>query len=142
MYTYICICNQVSNIGGFHYHIASAIGLLPAQLINVYLGSSLRSMQDVLEDRSTAATGYIVFCLQVRLYVYFLKKFAPKVIILLSLLLQILVGLSLMVYIVQKARKELQLTLFKADFTSMANSPHYILDGLPDSKIILTNLIA
>lgn len=46
-----------------------------------------------------------------------------------------------MVYIVQKARKELQLTLFEADLASMANSPHYILDG-PDSKIILTNLIA
>ncbi|KYN09575.1 Protein maelstrom, partial [Trachymyrmex cornetzi] len=108
----------VSNIGGFHYHVASAIGLLPAQLVNVYLGSSLRSMQDVLEDRSTAATGYVVFCFQ------------------------ILVGVSLMVYIVQKARKELQLTLFEADLASMANSPHYILDGLPDSKIILTNLIA
>lgn len=47
-----------------------------------------------------------------------------------------------MVYIVQKARKELQLTLFEADLASMTNSPHYILDGLPDSKIILTNLIA
>ncbi|XP_011695274.1 PREDICTED: transmembrane protein 64 [Wasmannia auropunctata] len=99
----------VSNIGGFQYHVASAIGLLPAQLVNVYLGSSLRSMQDVLEDRSTAATGYVVFCFQ------------------------ILVGLSLMVYIVQKARKELQLTLFEAD---LANSPHYVLDGLPDSKIL------
>lgn len=66
-------------------------------------------MQDVLEDRSTAATGYVVFCFQ------------------------ILVGLSLMVYIVQKARKELQLTLFEAD---LANSPHYVLDGLPDSKIL------
>lgn len=55
----------MSNISGLRYHIASAIGLLPAQLINVYLGSSLRSMQDVLQDKSTAATGYIVFCFQV-----------------------------------------------------------------------------
>lgn len=47
------------------YHVASAIGLFPAQLINIYLGSSLRSMQDVLEDRSTATTGYIVFAFQV-----------------------------------------------------------------------------
>lgn len=54
--------------------------MLPAQLINVYLGSSLRSMQDVLEDRSTAATGYIIFCMQVRLYVS-VKKFTSKVII-------------------------------------------------------------
>lgn len=65
-FIYLYVFYQVSNIGGFRYHIASAIGLLPAQLVNVYLGSSLRSMQDVLEDRSTAATGYIVFCFQVR----------------------------------------------------------------------------
>lgn len=47
-----------------------------------------------------------------------------------------------MVYIVQKARKELQLALFEADLASMVNSPHYVIDGLPDSKLILTNLIA
>lgn len=46
-----------------------------------------------------------------------------------------------MVYIVQKARKELQLILFEADLASMTNSSHYLLDGLPDSKIILTNLV-
>ena len=66
---------QVSNIGGLRYHIASAIGLLPAQVINVYLGSSLRSMQDVLEDKSTATTGYIVFCFQVR---FFKKKLRTR----------------------------------------------------------------
>lgn len=52
-------------MSGIQYHIASALGLLPAQIINIYLGSSLRSMQDVLEDKSTAATSYIVFCFQV-----------------------------------------------------------------------------
>ncbi|KZC05448.1 PREDICTED: transmembrane protein 64 [Dufourea novaeangliae] len=108
----------VSNMGGIQYHIASALGLLPAQIINIYLGSSLRSMQDVLEDRSTAATGYIVFCFQ------------------------ILIGISLMVYVVQKARRELQLALLEADLASMAESSHYLLDTLPDSKIALTNLIA
>lgn len=108
----------VSNMSGIRYHIASAIGLLPAQIINIYLGSSLRSMQDVLEDRSTAATGYIVFCFQ------------------------ILIGVSLMVYVVQKARRELQLALLEADLASMADSPRYLLDTLPDSKIVLTNLIA
>lgn len=65
IFKYIYYVLQVSNITGIRYHVASALGLLPAQLINVYLGSSLRSMQDVLEDRSTAATGYIVFCFQV-----------------------------------------------------------------------------
>lgn len=57
-------------MGGIQYHVASALGLLPAQIINIYLGSSLRSMQDVLEDRSTAATGYVVFCFQVSLCSY------------------------------------------------------------------------
>lgn len=108
----------VSNMGGIRYHLASALGLLPAQIINIYLGSSLRSMQDVLEDRSTAATGYIVFCFQ------------------------ILIGISLMVYVVQKARRELQLALLEADLASMADSSHYLLDTLPDSKIVLTNLLA
>ncbi|XP_043503554.1 transmembrane protein 64 [Polistes fuscatus] len=108
----------VSNITGIRYHVASALGLLPAQLINVYLGSSLRSMQDVLEDRSTAATGYIVFCFQ------------------------ILVGVSLMVYVVQKARRELQLALLEADLASMTDTPHYLLDIMPDSKMTLTNFIA
>lgn len=62
---------QVSNIRGIHYHVASALGLLPAQLINIYLGSSLRSMQDVLEDKSTAVTGYMVFCFQVIIYLFY-----------------------------------------------------------------------
>jgi len=44
---------------------ATALGLLPTQVINVYLGSTLRSMQDVLTDDNTAATGYIVFSIQV-----------------------------------------------------------------------------
>ena len=45
--------------------LATALGLLPTQVINVYLGSTLRSMQDVLTDDNTATTGYIVFSIQV-----------------------------------------------------------------------------
>lgn len=45
--------------------LATALGLLPTQIINVYLGSTLRSMQDVLTDDNTATTGYIVFTVQV-----------------------------------------------------------------------------
>ncbi|XP_011314998.1 transmembrane protein 64 [Fopius arisanus] len=108
----------VSNISGLRYHIASAIGLLPAQIINVYLGSSLRSMQDVLEDKHTATTGYIVFCIQ------------------------ILVAVSLMVYVVQKARRELHLALLEADLASMTDSSHYLHDSLPESKGSLVTLIA
>lgn len=46
--------------------LATALGLLPTQIINVYLGSTLRSMQDVLTDDNTATTGYVVFTVQVR----------------------------------------------------------------------------
>ena len=45
--------------------LATAMGLLPTQVINVYLGSTLRSMRDDLTDDKTATTGYIVFCIQV-----------------------------------------------------------------------------
>jgi len=45
--------------------LATALGLLPTQVINVYLGSTLRSMQDVLSDDKTANTGYVVFSVQV-----------------------------------------------------------------------------
>lgn len=47
-----------------------------------------------------------------------------------------------MVYVVQKARKELQLTLFEADLSSISDSSHYLLDGHSESKSSLANLIA
>lgn len=54
---------QVSDISGCGYHLATMLGLLPAQVINVYLGSTLRSMHDVLHE--SHVTGYIVFAFQV-----------------------------------------------------------------------------
>jgi protein maelstrom len=51
----------VSNINTKEYIIATVFGLFPAQIINVYLGSTLRSMEEVLSNKSTAATGFIVF---------------------------------------------------------------------------------
>lgn len=74
---------QVSAVSSRSYHPATLLGLLPAQTINVYLGSTLRSMQDVLNDHKTAFTGYAVFAVEV------------------------LVGVLLMVWVVQKARIEL-----------------------------------
>lgn len=47
-----------------------------------------------------------------------------------------------MVYIVQKARRELQLALLEADLASMADTPHFLLDTLPDSKMVLSSFIA
>ncbi|GBP08747.1 Protein maelstrom [Eumeta japonica] len=52
----------VSDLRGCGYHVASFLGLLPAQVINVYLGSTLRSMRDVLQE--SHLTGYIVFAFQ------------------------------------------------------------------------------
>ena len=47
-----------------------------------------------------------------------------------------------MVYVVQKARRELQLALMEADLEAMTESSHYLLDTLPDTKIDFSNLIA
>ncbi|XP_046396826.1 transmembrane protein 64 isoform X1 [Ischnura elegans] len=77
----------VSSIGSVKYILATMVGLLPTQAINVYLGSTLRSMEDVLSDETTAFTGYIVFAVQ------------------------ILIGVSLMVFVVHKARLELRKAL-------------------------------
>lgn len=65
------------------YYLATLIGLFPAQFINVYIGSSLRSMHDVLHNHSTALTSYGVFAVQ------------------------ICIGLVLMAWVVHKAKKEL-----------------------------------
>lgn len=76
-------------------------------------------MQDVLEDKSTAATGYIVFCFQ------------------------ILISVSLMIYVVQKARRELQYALLETDLASTGESIHCYIDSPSDStKSLLNNLIA
>lgn len=47
------------------YHAATLLGLLPAQTVNVYLGSKLRSIHDVLNDHHTALAGYGVFVVEV-----------------------------------------------------------------------------
>ncbi|XP_072947325.1 transmembrane protein 64 [Epargyreus clarus] len=79
----------VSDVRGCGYHLATLLGLLPAQVINVYLGSTLRSMHDVLHE--SHLTGYVVFAFQ------------------------ILIGITLMVWVVQKARKELTIAIMAAE---------------------------
>lgn len=80
---------QVSAVGARSYHTGTLLGLLPAQTINVYLGSTLRSMHDVLNDHKTAFAGYSVFAVEV------------------------LIGVLLMVWVVQKARVELSNALLE-----------------------------
>lgn len=46
------------------YLLASVIGLIPSQLILCYMGSTLKSMTDVLANEKTAQTAYFVFVIQ------------------------------------------------------------------------------
>lgn len=73
----------VSNVHKHSYYLGTLIGLLPAQLINVYIGSSLRSMHDVFTNHSTAWASYGVFGFE------------------------ICIGIVLMAYVVHRARQEL-----------------------------------
>lgn len=77
----------ISTVSTSQYLAATILGLFPTQVINVYLGSTVRSMEDVLTDDSTATTGYIVFVVQV------------------------LISFGLMVFVVQRARQELRKTV-------------------------------
>lgn len=70
-------------MGSKNYHIASLLGLLPAQTINVYFGSKLKQIHDVFNDHHTALASYGVFVVEV------------------------LIGIALMLWIIQKARSEL-----------------------------------
>ncbi|KAL9904322.1 LOW QUALITY PROTEIN: protein maelstrom-like [Glossina fuscipes fuscipes] len=77
----------ISSINLRVYHTATFLGLLPAQMINVYLGSTLRSIHEVLSNHGTAITGYISFGVEV------------------------ICRVALMCWVVHKARKELSQTL-------------------------------
>ncbi|KAF6323791.1 transmembrane protein 64 [Rhinolophus ferrumequinum] len=63
------------------YLMASSVGLLPTQLLNSYLGTTLRTMEDVIAEQSVS--GYFVFCLQV------------------------IISIGLMFYVVHRAQVEL-----------------------------------
>ncbi|XP_062712543.1 transmembrane protein 64 [Aedes albopictus] len=79
----------ISAVNSRSYHTGTVIGLLPAQTINVYLGSKLRSIHEVLNDHNAALglAGYGVFVVEV------------------------VVGAALMVWVIQKARTELSAAL-------------------------------
>ncbi|GFX49045.1 uncharacterized protein TNCV_786011 [Trichonephila clavipes] len=59
------LLNQISPVCLWRYVGASALGLFPTQLISVYLGTTVRSMEEVLVDENTATVGYGVLILQV-----------------------------------------------------------------------------
>lgn len=59
------VCFQITDVSLPNYLVASSVGLLPTQLLNSYLGTTLRTMEDVIAEQSVS--GYFVFTLQVRL---------------------------------------------------------------------------
>ncbi|XP_052861400.1 transmembrane protein 64 [Anopheles cruzii] len=86
----------ISSVNTRSYHAGTIIGLLPAQTINVYLGSKLRSIHEVLNDHNAALglAGYGVFVVEV------------------------IVGAALMVWVIQKARMELSAALLATEADS------------------------
>lgn len=54
---------KITDVSLPNYLVASSVGLLPTQLLNSYLGTTLRTMEDVIAEQSVS--GYFVFTLQV-----------------------------------------------------------------------------
>lgn len=78
---------SVSNLTMDRYILASVLGLLPTQTLNVYIGSTLRSMEEVLTNSDNMLAGWVILLAQ--------------------LLVTVLVG----VFVVRSARSELDRTL-------------------------------
>ena len=58
-----CLHLKITDVSLPNYLVASSVGLLPTQLLNSYLGTTLRTMEDVIAEQSVS--GYFVFSLQV-----------------------------------------------------------------------------
>ncbi|KAI7798626.1 transmembrane protein 64-like [Triplophysa rosa] len=54
---------SITDVSLPNYLVASSVGLLPTQLLNSYLGTTLRTMEDVIAEQSIS--GYFVFSLQI-----------------------------------------------------------------------------
>lgn len=72
---------SITDVSLANYLVASSVGLLPTQLLNSYLGTTLRTMEDVIAEQSVS--GYFVFSLQ------------------------IIISIGLMFYVVHRAQLEL-----------------------------------
>ena len=65
----------MTNISYFKVLCASVLGLLPTQILNTYVGSTLRNIREVLADRADAyilLSFQIIIC--VLLSVYLVRK--------------------------------------------------------------------
>lgn len=58
-----CLYYKITDVSLPNYLVASSVGLLPTQLLNSYLGTTLRTMEDVIAEQNVS--GYFVFTLQV-----------------------------------------------------------------------------
>ncbi|KAK2528680.1 Tmem64 [Columba livia] len=72
---------KITDLSLPNYLMASSVGLLPTQLLNSYLGTTLRTMEDVIAEQSVS--GYFIFSLQ------------------------IVISIGLMFYVVHRAQVEL-----------------------------------
>ncbi|XP_063927043.1 transmembrane protein 64 [Zophobas morio] len=68
----------LSNVNTRIYHLASLLGLMPAQCMGVYIGTTLRSMQDVLEDKPASSGTYVFISAQLILVIVLLLWFSAK----------------------------------------------------------------
>lgn len=78
---------SLTDIPLLSYVAASTLGMLPTAVLNCYMGTTLRSMNDILTDETNQTTGWIV------------------------LVVQILFTIALMFFVVRKARVELKKTV-------------------------------
>ncbi|XP_064641626.1 transmembrane protein 64-like [Lineus longissimus] len=107
----------LTNITWWKYVATSVVGLFPTQLLNTYIGTTLRSMEDVLTDDTHTTTGYIVFTTQ------------------------LIITFLLTVYVSRRAKRELDKTVeeFGSDVengTCLSKSP--AVDGNYNSKDLST----
>ncbi|XP_063306401.1 transmembrane protein 64 [Pelobates fuscus] len=72
-----------------NYLAASSVGLFPTQLLNSYLGTTLRTMEDVIAEQSVS--GYFIFSLQ------------------------IVISIALMFYVVHRAQVELNAAIIACE---------------------------
>ncbi|XP_006010101.1 transmembrane protein 64 [Latimeria chalumnae] len=90
-----------------NYLVASSVGLLPTQLLNSYLGTTLRTMEDVIAEQSVS--GYFIFSLQ------------------------IVISIGLMFYVVHRAQVELNAAIMACQLelkTSLIKSNQPNVNGL------------
>ncbi len=85
------------------YIISSTLGLLPTQALNAYMGSTFRSLEDVVQEQSG---GYIL------------------------LFIQFIISILLMMYVIRRARKELNITCDEVEPDVLANG--HVVTALPE----------